>query len=191
MATKKVSSWLHKRAPKVMPKFLTVERQQSAGLKATVDPIYEPVKEVVVSDNDSNSGLDSVAASVPTPPKSKRVAAKLVATPIATSSNKADPTPIKKGYKTHEKGTSNKKQTASQRYAASSSNYTKFCDEHSKNMWHIVCQRKILSERLINVDEYEKAGVYKLLSDRKLLVLSLWQNSLIRRCFGILCKFKV
>ena len=36
-------------------------------------------------------------------------------------------------------------------------------------MWDIVCQRKILSERLIHVGEHEKAGVYKMLSDRKLL----------------------
>ena len=36
-------------------------------------------------------------------------------------------------------------------------------------MWDIVCQRKLLSERLINVNKHEKAGVYKLLSDRKLL----------------------
>ena len=80
---------------------------------------------------------------------------------ISSSSKKVDPTLVKKTTKPKKKVPRIKKQKASQRYVASFFGYTKFCDERSKNMWDIVCQRKILSERLINVDKHEKTGVYK------------------------------
>ena len=36
-------------------------------------------------------------------------------------------------------------------------------------MWNFVCKRKPLSEKVIDVNDHKKAGVYKLLDDRKLL----------------------
>ena len=54
-STKKAPSWLSKRAPTVMPKFPIVRRQQSARLKASMDPNYEPAKEVALSDSASDS----------------------------------------------------------------------------------------------------------------------------------------
>ena len=36
-------------------------------------------------------------------------------------------------------------------------------------MWTFVCQRRILCEKVIHQGDHEKAGIYQLLSDRKLL----------------------
>ena len=54
-----------------------------------MDPTYEPAEKVIVSDSDSDSSSNIVEDSVPTPTRSKKAAAKSIATPTVTSSKKA------------------------------------------------------------------------------------------------------
>ena len=44
----------------------------------------------------------------------------------------------------------------------------KFSDSKSKTMMTYVAKRKIISERLIKLKDYEKAGMVQLLKDREL-----------------------
>ena len=125
-----------------------------------MDPNYEPAKEVVLLDSGFDNSFDSVTDSVPTSPKSKKFDARLVATPIATCSKKIAPSLSKRQQSPRKRHPLLKKQRASKRYAASSFGNEKFCDEYNKYMWDIVCQRKLLNERLINVDEHKKAEVH-------------------------------
>ena len=130
---------------------------------------YELVEKVIVSDNLSDNSSESVPIKVPTPPRVKKYGPTSTATPVATNSKKVASKPVKKAAKSTQKVPVTKKQKTSQRYDASSSSYTKFYDEHRKYMWDFVCKRKIMSERLIHVDDHVKTGVYKLLDDQKLL----------------------
>ena len=134
-----------------------------------MDLDYEPVENVVVSDIDSDSSSESVSTKVSTPAKSTKVAAKSVVPLAATSSKKAAPTSSKLAVKTQQKVLATKKRKTTKRYDAHSSGLSKFSDDRSEFMWNFVCKRKLLSERLIHVDDHVQARIYKLLEDRELL----------------------